>query len=251
MSKSDRDGPFPPPGALMGKARNFLRGEILYRLAVQTRGEHSVYTRLAALQRMEGESKESVREQQRRRLAEMLNYVLTGVPYYRGRGSSDRVKPGAATEALRQLPILEKEVIQERPGELLAEGWTGRYTSKTTGGSTGQPVTVRKNREAIAQEMAATWLAYGWFGVQIGDPCIRFWGQPPRNIRRRIRYMAADLATHRKTLSAFGYTRGDLREYVDTIDRFRPSYLYGYVSALEDLARYLLDGRRRSWPVAT
>ena len=143
-----------------------------------------------------------------------------------------------------EVPILEKEVIQERSEALLADGWVGRFTTKTTGGSTGRPVTVRKNSEAIAQGMAATWLGYGWYGVRVGDPCVRFWGQPPRNLKRRLRYMAADLATHRKTLSAFGYTRENLGEYVDTIDRFRPAYLYGYVSVLEDLARYLVDKGR-------
>lgn len=230
---------------MMGKARNALRGQIPFRLAVQTRGEQSVFRRLKDLRRLEREPVDSVLKHQRQRLAGMLNYALTRVPYYRDSAGRHPLEPQNAAEYLRRLPILEKEVIQEQPERLLADGWVGRFTTKTTGGSTGRPVTVRKNSEAIAQEMAATWLGYGWYGVRVGDPCVRFWGQPPRNLKRRLRYMAADLATHRKTLSAFGYTRGDLGEYVATIDRFRPAYLYGYVSVLEDLARYLLEKDRR------
>ena len=221
-------------------------GKMIYELAVTLRGERSVYARLLHLQYLQTQSTEAVCEEQRTALVGLLEKNLRRIPYYR---DFVEVTIGLTkenvTERILQLPVLEKEHLQTGADQLRVEGWRGGHTTKTTGGSTGRPVTLWKNREAIAQEMAATWLGYGWFGVNIGDPCVRFWGQPSNNIRRRLRYLAADTAMRRVTLSAFGYDRSDLHRYVRRINRHRPTYLYGYVSALSDLARYLLESGER------
>lgn len=201
-----------------------------------------MFRRMKELRRLERQSPAQVLRRQRELLADMIRFTVENVPHYRPSAAlAEGLDASNAAERLCQFPILEKEALQESPGRLRAEGWKGRFSQKTTGGSTGRPVTLLKNSSAIAQEMAATWMAYGWFDVRIGDRSVRFWGQPQKNFRRRLRYFAADVAVNRKTLSAFGYDREDLSRYVDRIRRFRPTYLYGYVSALEDLARHLLD----------
>ena len=85
----------------MGKARNFLRGEVPYRLAVHARGEQSVSRRLSDLRRLERESPDSILEDQRHRLSDILNYASTRVPFYRGLGAPERVKARDAAEPLR------------------------------------------------------------------------------------------------------------------------------------------------------
>lgn len=222
--------------------RQFFKG--VYDLAVRLRGENSVFTRLRYLQALQHEPTFRVVEKQRTALARQLITKIPVIPKYRQ--LLDLVVGLTAdnvVERLQQFPILEKEELQQWPEQLTAQDWNSRYFRKTTGGSTGQPVTVFKNPEAIAQEMAATWLAYGWFGIGVGDPCVRFWGRPAGNLKRRFRYLAADIATHRVTLSAFGYSTSDMQRYMRTIRRFRPVYLYGYVSAIEDLARHVLTQR--------
>jgi phenylacetate-CoA ligase len=219
-----------------------MYGALLYRAAVTVRGEASVFSRLATLRAMEGRPQEEILASQREALARVLRDKIPHIPHYRSfSGLAAEVSPNDVVERLEQLPILEKEVLQKTPEALRVDNWHGRAYAKTTGGSTGRPVTVKKNPEAIAWEMAASWLGFGWFGVEIGDPCVRFWGQPSANLKRRLRYLAADAAMNRRTLSAFGYTRTTLDRYLSRIRRFGPRYLYGYVSVLEDLARHLIE----------
>jgi phenylacetate-CoA ligase len=214
--------------------RRWFFGQVAYPLAVRARREHSVFERLEKLRSLEAKSKPRLVEAaQQRALAGILSTALR-VPYYSEMLSDrDWSTPALALQTLREMPPLEKASVQDERARLENQLWTGRVVRKTTGGSTGRPVTIVKNAEAVAQEMAASWLGYGWFGIRIGDPCVRFWGQPVSNIKRRFRYLAADAAMHRLTLSAFGYTQADLRKYISTIQMFRPRYLYGYVSALE------------------
>lgn len=222
--------------------RRWFFGQIAYPLAVRTRGEHAVFERLEKLRSLEAKSDPRLVEAvQQRALAEILS-IASRVPHYSTMLSDrDWSTPELALQALREMPPLEKAMVQEERSRLESQEYTGRVIRKTTGGSTGRPVTIVKNSEAVAREMAASWLGYGWFGIGIGDPCVRFWGQPVSNIKRRLRYLAADAAMHRITLSAFGYTKADLRNYISTTQKFRPRYLYGYVSALEDLARTARD----------
>jgi len=221
-------------------------GEFRYRAAVALRGEGSVFDRLTALRAIEFDP-HAGRKQQLDGLLTLLSHRLRRVPFYEDWSNiGDGATADDVVERLRLLPVLEKATVQSHAARLTVGGWRGRSYSKTTGGSTGRPVTIRKNAASLAQEMAATWLGYGWHGVHIGDPSIRFWGQPQGNLKRKLRYWAADTAMSRVTLSAFGYTRETLSRYVEIMTRFRPSFLYGYVSALEDLARHVLETGRSS-----
>src|SRR3989475_4471568 len=220
----------------------FLHRRVVYPAVVALRGEHAVFQALRDLQAQQWLPSKDVLLRQRAQLAQTLGYASQHVPYYRRQwGGPIAASPGDAPETLAALPLLTKRVLQEASGELISERRPRRVTRKTTGGSTGEAVTLLKDREATAREMAATWLAFDWFGVRIGDRAIRFWGEPFTH-RRRLRFAAADFAMHRMRFSAFAFDTASLRRYWDRCLSYRPDYLYGYVSMLEAFARYLLDG---------
>ncbi len=227
----------------------FLHRHIIYPAIVGLRGEHGVFAHLRDLETKQWLSTEELAAQQSAALAETLRDAGRYVPYYRRAwgGESVDVSAAAARAALAALPFLTKRDLQEAADELVSERRPRRVTCKTTGGSTGQAVTLLKDRDATAREMAASWLGYGWFGVQIGDRAVRFWGQPFTR-QRRLRFAAADFAMHRIRFSAFAFDRADLRAYWQRCLRFRPDYLYGYVSMLDAFAGHLIevgiDGRQ-------
>jgi phenylacetate-CoA ligase len=139
---------------------------------------------------------------------------------------------------LGKIPVVSKEAIQLDPKGFLSTRVAGPVSHKTTGGSTGQAVTILKNRDATAAERAAMWLGYGWFGVEIGDPAARFWGAPFAT-RNRWMVRLADFAMHRIRFSAFAFGERDLESYWERCRRFRPGYLHGYVSMLTEFAAFL------------
>jgi len=218
-----------------------LHRNLVYPAVVGLRGEQSVFRHLRELEASQWLSPEELERRQCAALAETLRYASQYVPYYRETwGRSIDVSPDTAQEVLAALPFLTKRELQEAADALVSERRPRRVTRKTTGGSTGQAVTLLKDREATAREMAASWLGYGWWGVRIGDRAVRFWGQPFTR-QRRLRFVAADLAMHRIRFSAFAFDSADLRAYWRRCLRFRPDYLYGYVSMLDAFACHLLD----------
>ena len=157
----------------------WLHANIVYPGIVVARGEGALFSRLAELRAAERLPGQVLAERQERRLAAMLNYAAEHSPYYHARWPA-----GTATSArdarrrLAELPLVTKADVQEWFDQLQARPRVGRTARKTTGGSTGQPVTVLKDRRATAYERAAMWLGYGWFGNAIGDRVARFWGVP-------------------------------------------------------------------------
>jgi len=233
---------------------HFLHRRLVYPAVVALRGEQDVFRTLRELEATQWLPAEELARRQCAALAETLRHAGRHVPYYRRRwGTSPDVPAECAREALAGLPFLTKGELQDAAGELMSDRRPRRVTRKTTGGSTGQAVTLVKDRGATAREMAASWLAYGWFGVRVGDRAIRFWGEP-FTLRRRLRFAAADLAMHRIRFSAFAFDRADLDAYWQRCRDFRPDYLYGYVSMLDAFACHLIeagvDGRQLGLKVA-
>ena len=221
---------------------------VIYPATVRARGEGRVFALLRDLRRIQFLPASEIQTRQRTRLATLLNYAYDRCPFYRAKWThGDLVAGRDPLSALAGLPFVTKSDLQVSLQDLVARPGPRRVTRKVTGGSTGQPVTVLKDRRATAAEMAASWLGYGWFGVGIGDRMVRFWGEPS-TWKRRVRFLAADLAMNRIRLSAFAFDDAALESYWNRCLAFQPDMIYGYVSMIEAFSRFLAargyDGRR-------
>lgn len=186
---------------------------------------------------MQWEPAHRLRAYQEAMLRQVLCHARDSSPFYQDRIQS--VLPRDITEALTSVPLLEKRDLQRHFDDIRSQEETGRVSRKTTGGSTGEPVTITKNRTATAYERAAMWLAYGWFGVEMGDRAARFWGTP-YTWKRRITSRLGDLCMNRIRFSAFEFDERRLGEYWNELVQFEPDYIHGYVSMLEQMARWAI-----------
>lgn len=211
------------------------------------RGEGGVFAALRRLREMETWSADRLRAHQGERLAATLAYAYARCAEYGAQWPGQPDPDADPFDVLRALPMIDKATLQARAAGLAARPAPRRVTVKTTGGSTGQAVTVVKDRDALAGEMAASWLGYGWFGIRRGDRAVRFWGSP-FTWKRRMRFAAADFAMNRLRFSAFAFGEAQLEAYWRRCLRFRPDWFYGYASMLAAFAGYVnqrgLDGRR-------
>jgi phenylacetate-CoA ligase len=216
-----------------------LHRHVVYPAILRFRGEGALFSILGDLARSQWDPVEDQLQRQSERLRVLLNHARHNVPYYRDRWpvvtSSSHQDPRSQ---LADLPLITKNDLQKHSGELLARHRFGRTTRKTTGGSTGEPVTIVKSRRATAHERAAMWLGYGWYGVRIGDRSARFWGVPFSS-RGRAAAAAGDWGMNRIRLSAFAFDDVALYRYWDRCRQFKPDYFHGYVSMLEAFAAYL------------
>jgi phenylacetate-CoA ligase len=241
--------PMPSTGMtsiLTQSLNRWVYGKVVYPAVVRGIGEGILFQRLRALEAMQWWSHERLAGLQAERLAELLSFAADHTTHYQER--IGKVRPGGdeAAGLLASLPILEKSDIQTSVDALVSRPAPGPIAWKTTGGSTGQAVTIAKDRVALAHERAAMWLGYGWSGIHFGDRCARFWGSQFDG-RRRAVGRAGDFAMNRVRFSAFAFDDADLERYWRQCLAFQPDYLYGYVSMLEAFASFLerkgYDGR--------
>lgn len=211
----------------------------IYPLIVGVRGEGAVFRFLGEFRAAERLTAHEMHSRQTDRLASLLRYARTSSRYYSGLVPDRRLASEDVRSTLEEIPVLRKQDLRREVENLLARPQPRRVTRKITGGSTGEAVTVVKDHDAIAREMAASWLGYGWFGIEIGDRAARFWGSP-HSLARRARFAAADVAMHRIRFSAFAFDERDLDRYWRRCLTFRPRYFYGYASMLEEFARFVM-----------
>lgn len=220
--------------------RYWLHRYFVFPTAVSLRGEYSFFPALRTFERLQWSEPDLLRQWQERKLGRILEYAVENVPYYRERWDGGHLAgENDAFEMLSDLPFLTKNELQKYGADLTSRSKPLLSVRKTTGGSTGEPVTVLKDSGAVGKERAASWLCYRWYGIEIGDRGARFWGSPTGTGLRRLSYDLADLAKNRLRFSAFAFTDENLEEYWQACLRSQPTYFYGYVSMLSEFARFL------------
>lgn len=184
-------------------------------------------------------------------LREVVRHAEINISYYQDTFRAARFTSASlkTVDDFQRVPFLTKTVLRDRKHDLIDCRYRGRLSLKTTGGSTGQAVTVVKDRTATAFSRGVMWRNYGWWGIEIGDRQGRLWGIPITR-ETRWKYRLIDLLSNRIRLSSFDFSDDDLLGYYQRLSRFRPKYLYGYASMIYELAAFLdRKGLRFSVPV--
>lgn len=169
-----------------------------------------------------------------------LNRILVHAKsskYYKDKIPSDRV---STLDDISLIPFLEKEDLRENAVDMETNRKPLLYTVKTSGGSTGAPVTLKKPSRAMANELAAAWRGCSWAGVDIGDMQARFWGVPMSG-RMRMRSKLVDFVARRRRFSAFSFDQEDLDRYLEVLMDRKPEYFYGYTSMIYELSIAAID----------
>jgi len=210
---------------------------LVYYPVVYLRGQ-DVPGKLKLLERFQYVPKEELEALQREKLQQLVLFAKNNVPAYQKRLGHIKQADIKARDLLSRLPTISKQEI--KTGDFVSRVRYLGITRKTTGGSTGEPVTIHKTRGAMAWELAVTWRGYRWAGVDIGDRQARFWGV---SLTRKSRLIArlTDLVTNRRRCSAFSFGPEDMAIYTKKLLKFKPTYFYGYVSMLEEYARYFKE----------
>ncbi|MHC4269571.1 MAG: phenylacetate--CoA ligase family protein [Planctomycetota bacterium] len=203
----------------------FLRGEPIYR---------------AILNVKEFENINNVKAAQWWKLQKLLENAYDFIPYYKNICDLYNVNPKSIkdTKDFTKLPFLTKDVIREKKMDL-KNPRIKRYDSRSTSGSTGDPLKFIKDRYATAYYDAVMYSAYSWHGVEIGDKQIRFWGMP-KDLKGNRTAILKDFFMNRVRLSAFSISNETYLSFIKKINKTRPHYFYGYPSMIYLFARFLM-----------
>lgn len=204
-----------------------LRGAYLQSLRYGPETEQLVEAALGS----ERLAPEAVLETERSRLAETLARSRNA-PLNLG-------QPYSLSDNLPDWPVLTKEVVRRRHRDLVDPRHHGRLYRLQTSGSTGTPTTVWTDRQGIRAWYAlfeARWRR--WNGVTQRDHWAILGGQlivPPG--RSHPPFWVWNRPMQQLYLSSIHLSHRSISAYCDAMIRHGVRYIYGYPSALDELAR--------------
>lgn len=181
-----------------------------------------------------------LKEMQWDRCRKMLKYVYENVPYYREKFKKCAIRP----EDIRKIedyvyvPMLTKEDIKTNFKDLICS--TSKITgySRKTSGSSGSPLHIVKDGEALAVMDAVMFRNYNWFDVKIGDKQARFWGSPLDHVGR-AKSNIKDMLLNRIRFSPFNLSNTSYHECYRRIQLFKPKFIYGYAQTVYNFSEFL------------
>ena len=192
-------------------------------------------------------------------LRRLMRHAYQHTAHYRRIFDERGVRPEQITTPaeLARLPLLDRDTLIATLDERTAQVPPLPSITKTTSGSSGQPVTVRYNAESRHWRDAIRWRGYGWGGYRIGMRALHYWGfgSTATTTWWKQQKTAIDRLVKRD-LYVDCTPRGDdaLADVVGKLRRFRPQVMIAYASGAGALAKFVNARGLRAWddvPVLT
>jgi phenylacetate-CoA ligase len=193
-------------------------------------------------------------------LARLLKHCSTDVPYYHSLFpdiglESDAISPENARACLQRIPVLDKDVLRDKPDLFLARS-AHRYHPKpiTTSGTTGTPLTVYWDRGSNVMEFCCIQRLWRWAGIRVGHCFLDLRSRSFADSRNLRHHKGAVYTRNWKAngleFSSDYINESNLGDYCDILLRYRPRLVRGHPLAIQHLAGILrgtgFDGWRPS-----
>jgi len=196
---------------------------------------------LRALHRTQFDPPDVIRDRQLAAVRTMVRHAWDTVPFYRDRWAAAGLHPDAVRtlDDLIQFPVLTKADIRAHADRLRSNACSGPVTKKTTSGSTGVPLTIVVDDEAMAWKRAFTVRSDQWSGWRLGQRVARLWGHGAAergNWKARLRRHVVDRESFLNTL---GIDRAGLKAFADHLRCKPPGLLFGHAHSLYLLAAFV------------
>lgn len=182
---------------------------------------------------------EDLRSLSAARAADMACYAFDNSPFYRslyvgvGLTRNDLRDPGV----LASLPVIDRAAVKENSNQIRST--TTRPSDARlalTGGSTGEPL--QTWNDARVAMLPLSWRMYGWWGTSPADDVVHVgrWGSSRRT---RLTTLLSWWPTRVTLVDAGKLDERTITGLVETVNRYRPALIEGYVGALYEIARYV------------
>lgn len=187
---------------------------------------------------MDGLSRDGVRAEQARRLADMLRWTTEHVPAYEP--YRDVVRELPPFEALAKLPIVRKTDLQAD-----YQAYCVRHIDRmptyttTTGGSTGNQFTITWDDDSQARELGFIHRMWGRIGYRPELRKATFRGVALGPLPDGV-YWRPNPINNELLFSAFHMSDDRLPLYLDKLRAYRPEFIHSYPSTLDVLSEFIL-----------
>jgi len=190
------------------------------------------------------------------RLNSLLNHAAKNVPYYRGLFElngliqNGRIELRSLSE-LQRIPLLKKDIIRREKERLHSFDHDIRKSfPNSSGGSTGEPVSLLQDEEYVVSDSANLLLLKDWRGVAPFDSEIFIWGAERDTFegKRSLSGRFGDFMRNRLILNSFRMTEYSKKRYIDILNRHRPKMIRAYADSIYEIARYASENNIKVRP---
>ncbi len=196
-------------------------------------------------------SRDQLRDLQTGFLRRLLRHAYAHTSFYRELLDDRGMRPEDfdSPEALLQLPLLDRDTVRLSLESRTSSAPPLGVITKSTSGTTGQPVVVRYNAESRHWRDATRWRGYGWGGYRIGMRAMHYWGAGPASDSWVKRQKVLIDRMFKRDLYVDCTPRGDdaLFDAVAQLRKFRPQVMVAYAAGAAALARFVNEKKLRDW----
>ena len=193
---------------------------------------------------MHGSTVRVRRARQRSQLIALLQHAAAHVPYYgdvlRAAGA---VGPDGAVDLGRfeSITLLDKDTVRRRFADLASDDLAQRtWNYEHTGGSTGDTVRLIRDRGMSEWIRALNLFEDDMVGRRADEKTLFLWAsvQDLEGIREKFRPRVGQWLRAQRRLNSFRMSQEQMRDYVATINSYRPDHMIAYVESAYELARF-------------
>lgn len=180
-------------------------------------------------------------------LIKLLTHSYRNIPYYYELFKETGLveKGGINLAYFNRLPLVTKEVLRENIDKLISKDINNRkWHYNYSGGSTGIPT---KFIQDITYDLYKEKSSLVYFNEILGMDYLRarklfIWGSERDILKQREnkRKRLVGWLENSIYLNCFNISDKELKQYVSTINSFKPEIIRGYVSALYELSKYII-----------
>jgi phenylacetate-CoA ligase len=196
-------------------------------------------------------SLEQLRDLQAGMLRRLVRHAYQHTSHYREVMDERGMRPEDidSIDALSKFPLLDRVTLRATMDTRLAGGGPRVAITKSTSGTTGEPVVVKYNVESRHWRDATRWRGYGWGGYEIGKRAMHYWGAGPQSTSLYKRGKILIDRAVKRDLYVDCTPRGDeaLMAAVESIRRFKPDVMIAYAAGAAALAKYVNENKLRTW----
>lgn len=184
---------------------------------------------------------------QTKKLCAILQAASNHVPYYRDVFAAAGFDPDRddVRAGLESVPLLTKDIIQRNHELLISKAADpARIRPNSTGGSTGVPLNFVQDEMYLTISMALMVHVPEWWGIRPYDKTASVWGADQDFADWSWRERLYMWRSRTRILNAFRMNEDELDSYARMLERWKAPYLKGYSTALEALARHVVQSGR-------
>lgn len=185
------------------------------------------------------------------KLRELLLHALAHVPFYRNISVEDIVDHRPVSKALESFPLLDKATVRANVESLIADNARRPLFKGSTSGTTGSPLTLYQDLQAINRENAFLWRQLKWAGLKDGNR--RAWLRGDLVVPTAVispPFWRMNYAENMLMFSSYHLSDNNAAAYVSALERFDPVVIQAYPSSIAFLARWL-DAKGHTYTGAT